>query len=110
MASRVWTDLLRSVLSPLRGCARAARLSHGWRGGLRSAAPPGLNTGGTPVPQSHGSRRGLRSFAPPGLIALVILITSITRADVNFRNDVQPILTRAGCNAGACHGAAAGKN
>ncbi len=28
----------------------------------------------------------------------------------NFRNDVLPVLTRAGCNSGACHGAAAGKN
>jgi len=29
---------------------------------------------------------------------------------VNFRNDVVPILTKAGCNSGPCHGAAAGKN
>src|SRR5262245_1501747 len=27
----------------------------------------------------------------------------------SFRNDVVPILTRAGCNSGACHGALAGK-
>ncbi len=29
---------------------------------------------------------------------------------LSFRNEVIPILTRAGCNAGSCHGAAAGKN
>jgi len=29
---------------------------------------------------------------------------------VSFRNDVIPVLTRAGCNGGACHGAASGKN
>ncbi len=28
----------------------------------------------------------------------------------SFKNDVLPVLTKAGCNAGACHGAAAGKN
>ena len=28
----------------------------------------------------------------------------------SFRNHVLPVLTRAGCNSGACHGAAAGKN
>jgi hypothetical protein len=28
----------------------------------------------------------------------------------NFRNHVEAVLTRQGCNAGACHGAAAGKN
>ena len=33
-----------------------------------------------------------------------------TAAPVSFRNDIQPILTKAGCNSGACHGAAAGKN
>src|SRR5262249_58049102 len=27
----------------------------------------------------------------------------------SFRSDVLPVLTKAGCNAGACHGAAAGK-
>jgi hypothetical protein len=28
----------------------------------------------------------------------------------SFRNDVQPVLAKVGCNAGACHGAAAGQN
>jgi hypothetical protein len=28
----------------------------------------------------------------------------------SFRNDVQPVLTKAGCNSGPCHGAAAGQN
>lgn len=31
-------------------------------------------------------------------------------ADYSFRNNVQPILAKAGCSAGACHGAEAGKN
>jgi hypothetical protein len=30
--------------------------------------------------------------------------------EISFRNNVQPVLTKAGCNAGACHGAAAGQN
>ena len=29
---------------------------------------------------------------------------------VSFRNHVVPVLTKAGCNSGPCHGAAAGKN
>lgn len=28
----------------------------------------------------------------------------------SFRNDVEPVLTKMGCNSGPCHGAAAGKN
>lgn len=31
-------------------------------------------------------------------------------AEPSFRNHVQSVLTKAGCNMGACHGAAAGKN
>ena len=29
---------------------------------------------------------------------------------MTFERDVEPILTRAGCNAGACHGKARGQN
>src|SRR5438067_8087770 len=29
---------------------------------------------------------------------------------ISFRNNVQPVLAKSGCNAGACHGAAAGQN
>ncbi len=40
--------------------------------------------------------------------------TSASAADpsagVTFERDVEPILTRAGCNAGACHGKASGQN
>ena len=31
-------------------------------------------------------------------------------AEWSFRNHVLPVLTKPGCNSGACHGAAAGKN
>jgi len=31
-------------------------------------------------------------------------------ASISFRNHVLPVLTKTGCNSGACHGAAAGKN
>ena len=30
--------------------------------------------------------------------------------DPSFRNDVLPILSKAGCNGGGCHGKAAGQN
>lgn len=33
-----------------------------------------------------------------------------TARPISFVNDVVPVLTRAGCNQGTCHGAAAGKN
>src|SRR5437763_17148301 len=41
-------------------------------------------------------------------LALMPVIASA--AAPNFRKDVMPVLTKAGCNQGACHGALAGKN
>src|SRR5215207_2495297 len=35
---------------------------------------------------------------------------AIVAGDVNFELDVMPVLTAAGCNAGACHGKARGQN
>jgi hypothetical protein len=46
--------------------------------------------------------------------ATVSAKVSVTGADkpfeVSFHNNIQPVLFKMGCNAGACHGAAAGKN
>lgn len=39
-----------------------------------------------------------------------VLVQGTRRASVrSFANDVQPVLTKSGCNSGACHGASAGK-
>ncbi|MEC9094063.1 MAG: DUF1549 and DUF1553 domain-containing protein [Planctomycetota bacterium] len=35
--------------------------------------------------------------------------TKATEANISFRNDVLPVLSKLGCNSGACHGALAGK-
>lgn len=45
---------------------------------------------------------------PRLLLALMPVIAFA--APPNFRKDVMPVLTKAGCNQGACHGALAGKN
>ena len=42
--------------------------------------------------------------------ATVVVQNSHAPFTWNFRNDVIPVLTKAGCNQGACHGALAGKN
>src|SRR5947209_13015075 len=50
----------------------------------------------------------------PACLAVLCLVAVADplRADepVTFERDIQPILTRAGCNAGACHGKARGQN
>src|SRR6516225_12365610 len=43
-------------------------------------------------------------------LLLLFTAASLVAADTpSFRNQVQPILARFGCSAGACHGAAAGQ-
>jgi hypothetical protein len=43
-------------------------------------------------------------------LALVLALPSpVARGDVTFRNDVMAVLSKAGCNAGTCHGNANGK-
>jgi hypothetical protein len=45
-----------------------------------------------------------------GLLAVLLFFASpIQAADVSFERDVMPVLSRAGCNAGACHGNLNGK-
>jgi hypothetical protein len=39
----------------------------------------------------------------------VAILLALSALSVDFDTDVLPVLTRAGCNAGACHGAAAGR-
>src|SRR5678815_3864443 len=42
--------------------------------------------------------------------SLLLIIGPAFAADVNFLRDVAPILNKAGCTSGPCHGAAKGKN
>ena len=42
------------------------------------------------------------------IFLLAVVIAGPTRA-IDFRNDIMPVLTKAGCNTGACHGAAVGR-
>jgi hypothetical protein len=67
-------------------------------------------TGATLVPVADGSAQlevefaGLRSTIP-------VEVRGATEVQpLRFRNDVLPVLTRAGCNTGKCHGAASGKD
>ena len=39
----------------------------------------------------------------------LVFLVQTTRAEESFHLDILPILTKAGCNAGACHGAATGQ-
>lgn len=49
-------------------------------------------------------------FVATILLLLLNLSGSLTAQEISFRKDVMPVLFRAGCNAGTCHGAASGKD
>jgi hypothetical protein len=42
-------------------------------------------------------------------ITVPVTVADIAARPVSFANDIMPILAKAGCNSGACHGAASGK-
>src|SRR5206468_9600651 len=62
----------------------------------------------------HLPARGISMLRTPRVffvLALSFIAPSAAPAQTpSFLNDVEPILTRLGCNQGACHGKAAGQN
>src|SRR6185436_10392984 len=53
------------------------------------------------------------SVGVAGVVAAMLFCVSAAWADqpaIDFRNDIEPILSRHGCNAGGCHGKASGQN
>ena len=75
----------------------------------------------TGLPQS---RRGAKARRTVCVLVVASLVTATlwatndpapdtaprVPASISFTNHVVPVLTKMGCNSGACHGAAAGKN
>src|SRR5438552_14286921 len=51
----------------------------------------------------------IRALRYSPLLALLAAVPAARADTPSFRNDVIPILTKIGCNSGACHGALAGK-
>lgn len=51
------------------------------------------------------------TFAKAALLVLALGVSGKAEAaEIRFRTDVEPILTRLGCNSGGCHGKAGGQN
>lgn len=63
------------------------------------------------ISHRYGRRRSWVKHPTWGLFALAFLPTMPVQAGpISFRNDVMAVLSRAGCNQGACHGNQNGKN
>jgi hypothetical protein len=63
---------------------------------------------GVVTPQGTGTTR-IRVTGPGPEVAVPVTVRSAEPRRVSFANDVMPVLAKAGCNSGACHGAASGK-
>lgn len=64
---------------------------------------------GTVIPQSNGSAT-ITATAGNSSAQVMVTVEDFQRPhEWNFRNHVQAVLSKQGCNSGACHGALAGK-
>jgi hypothetical protein len=62
------------------------------------------------VVKPHSTGRTAVRVSTPGLFSrIIVTVQSADSRPVSFHNDIMPILAKAGCNSGACHGAASGK-
>ncbi len=69
-----------------------------------------VTSGGVVSPIADGETRLIARIGDREASVPLVVKGFGTRTIRSFRNDVLPVLTRSGCNSGACHGAAAGKN
>ena len=65
---------------------------------------------GVAVPVADGQAKLTAKVGSQIAKADVTVVGQSRAIEVSFRNQVQAVLAKAGCNSGACHGAAAGKN
>ena len=66
--------------------------------------------GGVMLPAADGDTTATVVFGDQQVAVPVKVSNSATIPPTSFRNDVLPVLMRMGCNSGACHGSARGKN
>ena len=66
--------------------------------------------GSTVIPVANGSATISATISGQTISAPVTVARMDAPFAWSFRNHIQPVLTKSGCNAGACHGAAAGQN
>jgi hypothetical protein len=69
-----------------------------------------VDTNGVVRPVGDGSAAVLTVFAGQTNRVAVTVRDARTQFTPSFRQDIEPLLTRAGCNMGACHGKLAGQN
>lgn len=69
-----------------------------------------VEPGGVIVPLADGEATVVARAKGASAVARVVVTGMASSRRFTFEHDIQPLLTRAGCNAGACHGKARGQN
>jgi hypothetical protein len=69
-----------------------------------------VTTNGVCRPVADGTAEVLVSFGGKTERVMVMVTNSSRQPTPSFRQDILPVLTKTGCNAGACHGKLAGQN
>ena len=65
---------------------------------------------GVAIPVGNGTAKLTAKIGERTAVSEVTVVGKEKPVEVSFRNQVQSVLAKAGCNSGACHGAAAGKD
>ena len=76
---------------------------------ITSASLASVSKTGAVVPLASGTGKIQIQYGTGGVEIPITITDIVPRAKVSFKQDVIPILSRAGCNQGACHGAQFGK-
>ncbi len=67
-------------------------------------------SGGVVLPRADGTTQLRAAWNGVDAAATVEVVQANTTPPIGFRADVMPVLTKAGCNKGSCHGAGRGKD
>jgi len=67
-----------------------------------------VNADGIVMPRAKG-QTVIEVAGPEGKATVAVTVQDAAERAVSFTNDVMPVLAKAGCNSGGCHGAASGK-
>lgn len=96
--------LLQSADGSLRDVTRSARFT------LSDPGLASISATGRIEPLRDGRLQLTAEADGLSVQATVVVSGTAAPTPVSFRHDILPLLTRAGCNSGGCHGKAAGQN
>ncbi|MEA3207301.1 MAG: hypothetical protein QOE70_358 [Chthoniobacter sp.] len=100
----------------LRDATRQAQYAATLAGGAGAADGLVAIEGGRLTPKADGAVTVVATVVDPGSQAKMSASASTTikgfavERELHFINDIEPVLTKTGCNAGGCHGKASGQN